>query len=133
MTKVDRADTSYGQMQNHRDDRVVRYTTKHPKNLKGHTIDDVQKLLNKTGLIDEVREAFRQFKTADMYVDAREGDRLNLPNAIEYLSGNSNVERLFYGQERAEVGDRARDSSSSRGAPNPSRGVCRMVPTSEIA
>jgi len=67
----------------------------------------IQESVARSGLEDEIVEAFRQLKTRDRDVPARRGKKINVRNSVRRLAGDTSEHRLYDRRKRAESGDRA--------------------------
>ncbi len=92
--------------------------------------------MEKRGLDKEIEEAFREFKTRDIDVQAREGKKLNLDATVRHLSGDYGEDKLYLKRQRAEIGDRAigiaLDLSGSMNELEAKIGITSIVKATEV-
>lgn len=98
----DHKTTSLGQRQTQRDNDLDDPTL----DMSDESHDRIEDILNDTGLADEIRRAFEQFKTRDITVASERGKSLNVSNIVRHMSGDYGERRVYSQRYTAATGGR---------------------------
>lgn len=78
-------------------DEILQRTESHSEKIKRQMMNEYK---------EDIKDAFKQFKTRDRDVPVEVGEEVHVDNAIQYLSGDTTIDKLHQTRNRIETGDR---------------------------